>query len=48
MKKDRFLKFKDYHIVAKLSVIAVGYDEQPLSNALWMNFYNSHGKFRQN
>ena len=36
--------FKDHYIGAKLSVTAVGYDEWPLSNALWMKFYNSHGK----
>ena len=36
---------KDHHIVAKPSTTAVGYDEWPLSNALWMKFYNSHGKY---
>ena len=38
--------FKDHHIVAKPSTTSVGYDEWPLSNALWMKFYNSHGKYR--
>ena len=36
--------FKDHHIVAKPSTTALGYDEWPLSNALWMKFYNNHGK----
>ena len=36
--------FKDHHIVAKPGTAAVGYDERPLSNALWMKLYNSHGK----
>ena len=35
--------FKDHHIVAKPSPIAIGYDERPLSNALWPKFYNGHG-----
>ena len=30
----------------QLSPIAVGYDEWPISNVLWMKFYNSHGKCR--
>ena len=38
--------FKHHHIVAKSSPIVVGYDEWPLSNALWMKFYNSHGKYK--
>ena len=38
--------FKDHHIVAELSTTAVGYDEWALSNALWMKFYNSHGKYK--
>ena len=38
--------FKDYHIVAKQNTTAVGYDEWPLSNVLWMKFYNSHDKYR--
>ena len=38
--------FKDHHIVAKPSTTAVGYDEWPLSNALWMKFYNCHGKYK--
>ena len=32
--------------MAKPSTTAVGYDEWPLSNALWMKFYNSHGKYK--
>ena len=44
-KKDQLSNiFKDHQIVAKPSTTAVGYDEWPLSNALWMKFYNSHGK----
>ena len=31
--------FKDHHIVAQTGATAVGY-------ALWMKFYNSHGKYR--
>ena len=38
--------FKDHHIIAKSSLIVVGYDEWLLSNALWMKFYNSHCKHR--
>ena len=38
--------FKDHHIVAKRSTAAVGYDEWPLSNALWMKFYDSHCKYK--
>ena len=38
--------FKDHHIQAKSSPTAVGYDEWSLSNALWMTFYNSHGKYK--
>ena len=38
--------FKDHHIVAQTSPTAVGYDECPLSNALWMKCYNSHGKYK--
>ena len=38
--------FNDHHIVAKLSTTSVGYDESPFSNALWMKFYNSHGKYK--
>ena len=38
--------FKDHHIVAELSPVAVGYDEWPLFTALWMKFYNSHDKCR--
>ena len=38
--------FKDYHIVAQTSPTGVGYDEWPLSNDLWMKYYNSHGKYK--
>ena len=38
--------FKDHHIVAKPSTTSVGYDEWSLSNALWMKFYNCHGKYK--
>ena len=38
--------FKDYHIVAKPSPKTVGYDEWPLSIALWTKLYNSHGKYK--
>ena len=38
--------FKDYHIVAKPTPTKVGYDEWPLSLALWRKFYNSHGKYK--
>ena len=38
------ITFKDHHIVAKPSPTTVGYDEWPLSIALWRKFYNSHGK----
>ena len=38
--------FKDHHIVTKPSTTSVGYDEWPLSNALWMKFCNSHGKYK--
>ena len=38
--------FKDHHIVAEPSTTSVGYDEWPLSNALWMKRYNSHGKHK--
>ena len=36
--------FKCHHIVAQVSLMTVGYDEWPLSNALWMKFYSFHGK----
>ena len=45
-KRPTFKYFKDHHIVAKPSTTVVGYDEWPLSNALWMKFYNSHGKYK--
>ena len=35
---------KDHLIVAQTSPAAVGFDEWPLSNVLWIKFYNSHGK----
>ena len=38
--------FNDHHIVAKPSPTTVGYDEWPLSIALWRKFYNSHGKHK--
>ena len=38
--------FKDYHIVAKSNFMAVGYNEWPLYNALWIKFYNSYGKYK--
>ena len=38
--------FKDHHVVAKPRTMPVGYDEWPLSNALWMKFCNSHGKYK--
>ena len=37
---------KDHHIVAKPSTTSVSYDERPLSNTLWIKFYNSHGKYK--
>ena len=37
---------KDHHTVTKPSTTSVGYDEWPLSNALWMKFSNSHGKYK--
>ena len=36
---------KDHHIVAQPRVTMVGYDEWPLSLALWRKCYNSHGKY---
>ena len=38
--------FKDHHIVEKPSPTTLGYDEWSLFVALWMKFYNSHGKYR--
>ena len=38
--------FKDHHIVAQPSPTTVGYDECPLSLALWRKFCNSHGKYK--
>ena len=37
--------FKDHHIVAQTSV-KNPHDEWPLSNYLWMKFFNSHGKYK--
>ena len=37
--------FKDNYIAAKPSPTTVGYDEWPLSIALWRKFYNGHGKY---
>ena len=34
--------FKEHHIVAQTSTTAIGYDEWPLPNTLWMKFYISH------
>ena len=38
--------FKDHHIVAKPSPTILGYDEWPLSIALWSKLCNSHGKYK--
>ena len=38
--------FKDHHIVAQPRPTTEGYDEWPLSLALWRKFYNSHGKYK--
>ena len=38
--------FKDHHIVAQPTATTVGYDEWPLSPALWRKFYNSHDKYK--
>ena len=38
--------FKDHHIVAQPRPTTVGYDQWPLSLALWRIFYNSHGKYQ--
>ena len=38
--------FKDHHIVAQPRPTTEGYDEWPLSFALWRKFYNSHGKYK--
>ena len=38
--------FKDHHIVAQPTPTIVGYDEWPLSLALWRKCYNSHGKYK--
>ena len=36
---------KDHHIVAKQSTTPVG-NEWPLSNALWIKFHNTNGKYK--
>ena len=38
--------FKDHHIVAQSTPLTVGYDEWPLSLAVWKQIYNSHGKYK--
>ena len=38
--------FNDHLIVAEPSRTTVGYDELPLSIALWRECYNSHGKYK--
>ena len=38
--------FKDHRIVAKPRNTSVGYDEWPLSNALWIKFHDGHGKYK--
>ena len=38
--------FKDHRIVARPTPTTVGYDEWPLSNALWIKFYNGHDKYQ--
>ena len=38
--------FKDHHIVSQPTPTTVGYNEWPLSLALWRKFYDSHGKYR--
>ena len=38
--------FKDHPIVVQPIPTTVGYDEWPLSLALWRKFYNSHGKYK--
>ena len=38
--------FKDHRIVAQPRPTTLGYDEWCLSQALWRNFYNSHGKYK--
>ena len=39
--------FKDHHIVAQPTLTTVGYDEWPLSLALWRKFYyNSHDNYK--
>ena len=38
--------FKDHQIVAQQKPMTVGYNEWPLSLALWRIFYNSHGKYK--
>ena len=38
--------FKDHHIVAQPTPATLGYDKWPLSLALSIKFYNSHGKYK--
>ena len=38
--------FKNHLIAAKPRPTTVGYDEWPLSVALWTKFYNSRGKYK--
>ena len=38
--------FKDHHILAQPKPTATGYDEWPLSLALWRKLYNSHHTYK--
>ena len=38
--------FKDHHIVVQPRPTMTGYDEWPLSLALWRKSYNSHGEYK--
>ena len=38
--------FKDHHIVAQPTPAMAGYDEWPLSIALWRKFYDSDSKYK--
>ena len=38
--------FKDHHIVAEPTTTTIGYDEWPLSLALWRKFYNIYGNYK--
>ena len=52
LKKERPVKiqflnfFKDHQIMAKSGLTTVGYDEQPLLNALQTKFYNDHEQYK--